>query len=74
MSIVKADLCYKSKGEQAQLLQQVLAASDADAGVYRLPPLFYNYSCNQERGVIVCLVQLSPAWPLHPETSCADVP
>ena len=37
MSIVKADLCYKSKGEQAQLLQQVLAASDADADDERIP-------------------------------------
>ena len=37
VSIVKADLCYKSKEEQAQLLQQVLAASDADADDERIP-------------------------------------
>jgi DNA excision repair protein ERCC-3 len=30
-------LCYKSKEEQAQLLQQVLAASDADADDERIP-------------------------------------
>jgi len=33
----EADLCYKSKEEQAQLLQQVLAASDADADDERIP-------------------------------------
>ena len=33
----KADLYYKAKEEQAQLLQQVLAASDLDADEERIP-------------------------------------
>ena len=37
MSIVKTDLCYKIKEEQFQLLQHVLAASDADADDERIP-------------------------------------